>query len=144
MRLLLLVIALAGCLSSREARAQIVFSEIMYHPVEEPAFHADGSPVLDLYEDVHEFVEVHNAGTAPVDLSGWQIAGGVRYAFPPNSAIQPGAYRVIAKNPGRLAAVPAYGLALPDLFGPYTNQLGNAKDTLRLLKANGELADAVS
>jgi len=144
MRLLLLVIALAGCLSSREARAQIVFSEIMYHPVEEPAFHADGSPVLDLYEDVHEFVEVHNAGTAPVDLSGWQIAGGVRYTFPPNSAIQPGAYRVIAKNPGRLAAVPAYGLALPDLFGPYTNQLGNAKDTLRLLKANGELADAVS
>ena len=31
------------------ARAQspVVISEIMYHPVEEPAFNANGSPVLD-------------------------------------------------------------------------------------------------
>ena len=34
----------------------------MYHPVEEPAFNADGTPVLDLYEDVHEFVEIYNPG----------------------------------------------------------------------------------
>lgn len=135
---------LAVCLAGRAARAQIVISEILYHPVEEPAFNADGSPVLDLYEDVHEFVEIHNPGGQLVDLSGWKLAGGIRYTFPPNSAIQPGAYRVIAKNPVRLAAVPAYGLALPELFGPYTNQLSNAKDTVRLLNAAGDLVDAVS
>ena len=44
-------------------------TEIMYHPVEQPAFNADGTPVMDLYEDVHEFVELHNAGTAAVSLA---------------------------------------------------------------------------
>ena len=53
------------------ASAQVVVSEIHYHPVEEPAFNADGAPGLDLSGDVHEFVEIQNAGASPVDLSGW-------------------------------------------------------------------------
>jgi len=132
------------CATALDARAQVLISEIMYHPVEEPAFNADGSPAFDLYEDVHEFIEIHNSGSAGVDLSGWKIAGGIRYTFPPNSTIQAGGYRVLAKNPERLAAVQAYGLATPDLFGPFTNQLSNAKDTIRLLNSTDVLVDAVS
>ena len=59
----------------------------------------------DLTDDVHEFVEIQNAGTSPVDLSGWTLAGGISYTFPANTAIAPGAFRVIAGNPRRLAIV---------------------------------------
>jgi hypothetical protein len=142
-RIAFLIVFLIG-LISRDAGAQIVLSEIMYHPVEEPAFNTDGSPALDLYEDVHEFVELHNLGASAVNLTGWKFAGGISYTFPTNALIQPGEYRVIAKNPTRLAAVPAYDLALPNLLGPYTNQLGNSKDTIRLHDAAGRWVDAVS
>ena len=79
--------------------AQLVISEIMYHPVEEPAFKADGSPVLDLYEDVHEFIEIHNPTANPVDLTDWKISGGVSYAFPTGAVMQAGQFRVIARDP---------------------------------------------
>lgn len=58
------------------APAPIVISEIHYHPVEQPAFNGDGTPCLDLTNDVHEFVEIQNAGASTVDLSGWTLAGG--------------------------------------------------------------------
>ncbi|MBI4659516.1 MAG: lamin tail domain-containing protein [Verrucomicrobia bacterium] len=139
-----LLLTVGVCLPTVQPRAQIVTSEIMYHPVEEPDFNADGSPALDLYEDVHEFLEIHNVGRKSVELAGWKIVGGIQYTFPPGAAILPGSYRVIAKNPARLSAVPAYGLALADLFGPYTNQLSNAQDAVRLQDAEGKLIDAVS
>ena len=46
-----------------------MLNELMYHPVEEPAFTAEGLPVLDLTEDVHEFVELFNAGSNAVNRS---------------------------------------------------------------------------
>jgi len=63
------------------ASAQVVISEIHYHPVEVPAFNADGTPYLDLTDDVHEFVEIQNVGTSPVDLSAGrsQAASGTRF-----------------------------------------------------------------
>ena len=99
--------AVVACCLSLETQGQIVISEIMYHPVEEPAFNTDGSPVLDLYEDVHEFVEIHNPGPNTVDLTAWKITGGIRYP-PTENGRPPGGYLVIAKNPARLAAVPAW------------------------------------
>src|SRR6266508_4374105 len=141
-RLPLLILLVLGAVW--RAPAQVVISEILYHPVEEPAFSANGSPVLDLYEDVHEFVEIYNTSATAVDLAGWKLAGGIAYNFPSNAVIQAGEYRVIARNPARLAAVSVYGLALANLFGPYTNQLGNAKDTIRLRDAGGNVEDAVS
>src|SRR4030095_6035570 len=81
-----------SCLISN-TRAQVVISEIMYHPLEEPAFNANGSPVLELYEEVHEFVEIHNPGPSALDLTGWKLSGGISFSFPPGSDIQPGEYR---------------------------------------------------
>ena len=140
----LAVICLLAMFSSWRASAQVLISEIMYHPVEEPAFNADGSPVLDLYEDVHEFVELHNVGNTPVDLSGWRLAGGIAYTFPTNTPCAPGQFLVVAKNPARLANVPTYQLAGVNLLGPYAGQLGNNKDTIRLRNSSDEAVDAVS
>jgi hypothetical protein len=125
------------------SRAQVVISEIMYHPVERPAFNANGSPVLDLYEDVHEFIEIHNAGANAIQIGGWKIAGGIQYTVPPNLTLQPGEYRVVARNPSRLAAVSAYALDATLVLGPFTNQLSNSGETIRLQNAAGDLVDSV-
>lgn len=141
---LLIFLSTVGLSHLSSVSAQVVLSEIMYHPVEEPLFNSDGSPVLDLYEDVHEFVELHNPGSAPVNMSGWKLAGGIRYTFQTGAELPAGGYRVVAKNPERLAAVAVYGLVASEVWGPYTNQLSNAKETIRLHDAGNDLVDAVT
>jgi len=134
----------AGLHLPSSASAQVFFSEIMYHPVEKEAFDANGTPVLDISNDVHEFLELHNAGATPVNLSGWRLSGGIEFDFPPGASIPAGGYVVIAKDPARLAAVPQYGLNTNQILGPYSGQLGNEGDTLRLRDAAEDVADAVS
>src|SRR5688500_13153043 len=97
------------------ALAQVVISEIHYHPYEKPVFLSNGSPALDYTEDVHEFVELHNAGSTAVDLSGWQLSEGVDYTFPSNTTIGPGGYRVVAKTPARIASV--YSILQSEVLG---------------------------
>jgi hypothetical protein len=143
----LIMKALFTCLSAclllaPVGHAQIVISEIHYHPVEEPAFNADGTPYLYLTNDVHEFVEIQNTGTSAVDLSGWKLGGGISYTFPTNTTIAAGAFQVIAKNPSRLATV--YSLNVTNVFGPYSGYLGNDSDTVRLLDVSGNTIDAVT
>ena len=121
---------------------QILISEIHYHPVEEPVFNSDGTPFLQLTNDVHEFVEIQNTGVAAVDLGGWTLAGGISYTFPLNTVIPAGGYRVVAKNPARLAAV--YSLGAPTVLGPYKGALGNNSDTVRLRDSSGTTVDAVT
>src|SRR5262245_52412845 len=96
----------AAFLLASTSRAQVLINEIMYHPVEEPAFNADGTPVMELYDDVHEFIELHNAGATAVSLANWELTAGVNFVFPVGAVIQPGDYIVVAKNPERLLAVP--------------------------------------
>ena len=91
------LVLLATVFLAINGRAQIVVSEIHYHPLEKPAFNTDGTPTLDLTDDIHEFVEIQNAGTATVDLSGWILAGGIAYTFPSGTSIAAGGFKVIAK-----------------------------------------------
>lgn len=134
-----LIVSLGMLLS---AHAQVVVSEIHYHPVEEPAFNTDGTPFLDLTDDVHEFVEIQNAGTAAVDLSGWTLAGGISYTFPSGTSIAAGGFKVIAKTPARIETV--YSLTSGTVLGPYSGYLGNTSDTVRVKDAAGNVCDAVT
>src|SRR5947207_9438423 len=77
------------------AFSAVVINEIHYHPVEEAAFDTNGLPVLDLSEDVHEFVELFNAGLGSVTLTGWELTGGIHYNFPDGTTIAAGQYLVI-------------------------------------------------
>lgn len=124
------------------AAAQVLISEIHYHPVEEPVFNADGTPFLQLTNDVHEFVEIQNTGVSTVDLGGWSLGGGISYTFPSNTTIASGAFRVIAKNPARLAVV--YSLTASNLLGPYSGFLANGSDTVRVKNPAGDTQDAVT
>ncbi|MBI1841655.1 MAG: CotH kinase family protein [Verrucomicrobia bacterium] len=116
----------------------------MYHPVERPTFNAEGDPELDLSRDVHEFIELHNPGSVAVNLGGWRLTGGISYRFPPHSAVAPGGFLVVAKNPSRLAAVAGYELSLASVLGPFSGQLGNHTDTVRLRDDANAVVDEVS
>lgn len=122
------------------ARGQVVINEIHYHPVELSAFQADGTPQLDLADDVHEFVELHNAGAAPVDISGWKLSSGVDFTVPGGTILGAGGYVVIARNRSRLETV--YGIA--GVLGNYDGKLSNTADTVRLRNSAGETVDSVS
>lgn len=121
------------CPPALPERPPVLISEILYHPVLEEAL-----------EEYHEFVEIHNAGPEPVSLDGWRLAGGIDYPFPPGASIAPGAYRVIAKDRSRLAAVEAYSLVEADLFGDYTRSLDNGGDKIALIGESGQGVDSVS
>src|SRR5688572_10961581 len=112
------------------SHAAVFINEIHYHPVEVAAYDNVGSPVLDLTEDIHEFVELYNPGPSPMSLAGWEIAGGIDYDFPPAAVLGPGEYLVVAKDVTRVTAV--YGLNPAQVLGPYSGQLGNNNDTVRL------------
>jgi hypothetical protein len=134
---------LALC-SPTQAQSNLFISEIMYHPVELPAFDTNGAPLLDLSDDVHEFVELYNAGPASVSLDGWRLTGGITFAFPAGRTIGAGGFVVVAKNPVRLAAIPQYGLTTNQILGPYAGRLANEGDTVGLRNARGEVVDSVS
>jgi Lamin Tail Domain/CotH kinase protein len=134
----------AGLHCAASAGAQVFISEIMYHPVEKEAFDTNGAPVFDISDDVHEFLELHNAGAAAVDLAGWRLSGGIAFDFPPGATVAAGGFVVVAKTPQRLAAIAQYGLTTNQLLGPYSGQLGNEGDTIRLWDALDSLADSVT
>lgn len=136
------LILFLGCV--RALLAGVVVNEIHYHPVELAAFDAQFNPVIDLSEDVHEFVELHNPDTQPQSLEGWSLSGGADFAFPAGTRIPAGGYLVVAGNPGRLAAVTAYGLDRSQVLGPWTGKLGNNGGTVRLRNPAGVAVEAVS
>lgn len=112
--------------------ANVIISEVMYHPVKEEAD-----------EDFHEFVEIYNRGAAAVSLRGWKLeaTGGMTFTFPDDARIEPKQYRVIAKDPKKLAAV--YGLMEATLLGPYKGELDNGGATVALKNAAGATVDSL-
>jgi len=68
----------------------VAINEIMYFP---------GSGNL------HEsYLELYNADTVTVDLSGWTFTKGLQFSFPANTLLAPGAYLVVAADASAFAA----------------------------------------
>jgi hypothetical protein len=88
-----------------------------------------------------EWVEIFNAGDAPVDLAGWSIADAAAADSLPGVVLQPGAYAVIA---GRSATFDASVLVLRVPDGEIGNGLGNEGDVLRLRDPSGAVVDELS
>ncbi len=148
-----LLVMLSGCgllllpalgLSAAAAPA-VVINEIHYHPVEIAAFDETGAPVLDLGSDLHEFVELYNAGVSNVSLAGWRLSGDISFEFPTNALLVANGYIVVARDPVRLGAIPQYtGLRTTNLFGPYQGTLPNGRGTVRLRDPFDTTVDSVS
>ena len=93
-RLLLLVILLAF---ASLAEATVVISEVLADPPTGDAGDANQDGQRDTRED--EFIELYNAGSASVDISGWQLGDSTSpdnfFQFPANTVIEPGSYVVL-------------------------------------------------
>ena len=88
-------------------QAQVVINEINYDP-------ADPTKV-------EQYIELHNTGTGPMDLTGWQFTKGVDFVFPAVT-IPAGGYLVVAANVASFNA--AYG-SVPLIVGGWTGSLAN-------------------
>lgn len=82
----------------------LVISEIMYNP--------EGS-------DDTEYIEIHNIGSSPLDLTDVRFTKGIDYDFAPGTLLDAGAYLLVVRN--RAAFEERYGTSLP-IAGEYLNE----------------------
>ncbi|MCK4563664.1 MAG: lamin tail domain-containing protein, partial [Verrucomicrobia bacterium] len=86
-----------------------------------------------------EFIELHNAGDSPIDLSGYAFVDGIDFIFTNGTAIPPGGYLVVAQNPAQIST--QFGVAA---LGPWTGKLRNSGERIALANASGEVVDEVT
>jgi hypothetical protein len=92
--------------------------------------------------DEYEFLELHNASSNLLDLSGLTLSNAARFIFPNGYALAPGAFIVVVENTNAFAeryqdpASPWYWSGL-NVVGEWVGALDNAGERLVLLKSNG-------
>jgi hypothetical protein len=106
------------------ASAAIVINEIHHNP--------------DVKTEPVEFVELANAGSSTVDLSGWYFSDGVNFTFPAGTSLPAGGYVVVAQNPA--AVLSKFGVSA---LGPCSGTLNNTGEKIVLRNALGEVQDEV-
>jgi hypothetical protein len=120
---------LVACwLPAGPARASVILSEVLYHP-------------LGTAEEAEslEFVELYNDEPLPRDLSGYRLEGGAYFLFPEGTVIDALSALVVARDPAALAA--RHGIALP--LGPWIGRLDNGGDEVALVDTGGSRVSSV-
>ena len=100
---------------SRAANGTAVFNEVMYQPAAGAA----------------EWVELKNLLSVNLELSGWQLSGGVSFTFPEGTVLPAGGFLLVSSTAG----------APTGALGPWTGALANDGETLRLRNRNGAVVD---
>ncbi|HTH49115.1 MAG TPA: lamin tail domain-containing protein, partial [Candidatus Limnocylindria bacterium] len=111
--------------SALAADGPVVINEIHYAPVPQQEF--------------VEFVEFYNRGTNAVDLTGWKLSGGVKFAFPTNIVLAVDSYLVVAGDPAALTRK----FGVQGVLGPWTGGLNSEGETLTLSDSTGAKVDEV-
>lgn len=105
--------------TARPADATAVFNEAMYHPAS---------------ADSPEWIELRNVLSVNLDLSGWQLTGGVSFTFPEGTILPSGGFLVVSST----AANPTNAL------GPWSGTLSNQEDSIRLRNRSGGIMDELT
>ncbi len=88
-----------------------------------------------------EFVELRNmSGRETLDLSGVALTDAISYIFPEGTTLEPAGYLVVSNDPSLDFSTfrSHYGLfASTPVYGPYSGQLNNSGERLRLASAVG-------
>jgi hypothetical protein len=82
----------------------------------------------------YEFLELHNPGPGPLDLTGVRLLEGLEFAFPPGTTLAADAYAVLAPEPWDVEARYGPGLPLHRAYG----RLDNAGEALTLVYDPGQ------
>ena len=114
--------------------AQIVINEIMYD--------AEG------VDTDHEWVEIHNDGASPVDITGWKINDGSNHVLnvPPKNGskgsmvIEAGGYLVLAAHAADFAGTHS---SVPNVIDTALS-FNNTGDTVSLLDSEGTAIDTIT
>ena len=106
------------------AKGTVVINEIHHDP--------------DVKTELAEFIELHNTGAEPVDLSGWVIGDAVAFTFPEGTKMDGGAFVVVAHNTAQFKA--KFG---GSPLGPWLGKLDNDGERIELRDATGQLVDRV-
>jgi Lamin Tail Domain len=115
--------------SFSQNRYDIVIDEIMPDP----------APQVGL--PGNEWIELKNTTALPVNLQGWRIGDAAGQSGPmPNFILQPDSFVIVCSN-SSVAAMSAFGAAIPVTGFP---SLGNDGDQLFLHAANGQTIHAVA
>ncbi|HYG33598.1 MAG TPA: CotH kinase family protein, partial [Clostridia bacterium] len=86
-----------------------------------------------------EFIELHNPTLSDIDVSLWQIAGGIDFTIPSGTSIPGGGFLVLAQAPPTLLS--RYGV---EALGPWSGALSSDGETVTLNDANGKKVNEVS
>jgi hypothetical protein len=122
-------VATPGASNSFAFHNEIVINEIMYHH-----WVASGSN-----DSPEAWIELYNRSTNSVNLTGWQLAGGIQYTFPAGETIAPGAYLVVASEVAYMTSLHP-GL---DVLGTFAGKLSKSSDWIVLNDANNNPANQV-
>lgn len=127
MKTIALLLLSCLCLLIQPSHANVVINEIYY----------------SAFEDCRdsEFVELYNAGGEPADISGWFLAGGVRFTFPAGTILPGGGYATVVLD--RDVFSDSFRNA-PRPLGEFEGRLDNQGEALALLNAQGEPVEAVA
>ncbi|MCA9266137.1 MAG: lamin tail domain-containing protein, partial [Planctomycetales bacterium] len=138
-RLLPLVQSTLGCENGLPRVGPVIISEIQYHPDQPSAAALSVWP--ELVSDDLEFVELYNPTNDAIDLTEWQIRGGIELDFAAGTILDSGAALVVISfnpdnpdNAARLAGFRAqYGItAAVAIVDGYSGQLTNRGEVVRL------------
>lgn len=121
--------ATPGSSNAPEFQDPLVINEIHYHPI-------GGT-------NEGEFIELFNQGSFPVNLTGWEIKGGIGFEFADGSTIASGGFLVIARD--REALLKIYpGLAPDKVLGSFSGSLSNQSDRIELKDSYNRTVDEVT
>lgn len=114
-----------GAANSNPKVGPVTITEILYAPT------SDGMEYVELLPVTNGLVRMYEL-TAPTNV--WRLTGGLSYAFPLNTVLTGGQYALVVG--GDPIAFRASNAVPPHIqvFGPFSNRLNNAGDTVRLRK----------
>lgn len=120
MKLPFSVTCLVFCCFALQVRSDsvVVFNEIMYHPAANEA--------------QLEYVELYNTFCYEIDITRWEIRGGIDFTFPDGTIVPPTGCVVVALSPPALQVASGYTGA----YGPFLGRLANNGEQLKLYNNN--------
>lgn len=130
--------AYAASVEIGSAAFDLVVSEINYNPA--PLTPAEISAGLTDAQNL-EFVELYNAGNAPMALAGFKLQDGITATFPAFTLTN-GTYAVVVKNTNAFRI--RYTNSAIRIIGAFSGNLSNGGETIRLENAQGGVIASIA